>query len=81
MIMNARQREAAELWRRGEREKKQAEESRYRARYLQKWLRDQGDTKVPAAESKLKEIRKLADELSKILEDNACDVTPRENTR
>lgn len=74
--MNARQREAAELWRREERERELTEESRSRARYLQKWLRDQGDTKVPEAEAKLKEIRKLADELFDILEENDPAIRP-----
>lgn len=64
--------EAADLWRREQQEEARAEESQLKARHRVKYLRDVGDTKNAEAESKLNKIRKLADELSNLLENAAC---------
>lgn len=68
MAKSTAQKEAADLWRREQQEEEWAEVSRLKARYLVKYLRDVGDTKNAEAESKLDEIRKLADELFDLLE-------------
>jgi hypothetical protein len=68
MAKSTAQKEAADLWRHEQQEEEWAEESRSRGRYLQKWLRDIGDMKHPDAEAKLREIKKLANELKDILE-------------
>jgi hypothetical protein len=73
MAKSTAQKEAAELWRREQQEEEWAEESRLKARYLVKYLRDVGDTKNAEAESKLNEIRKLADKLFDLLENNKIE--------
>jgi len=69
MKMSVQQKEAAKLWKWEEEEAKYAEESRFHASYLSKWLRDNvGNTKVPEADKILEEIRGLADKLKNILD-------------
>ena len=74
MAKSTAQKEAADLWRREQQEAEWAEESRLKGRYLQKWLRDIGDMKHPEAEAKLREIRRLADELKDLLENDQADL-------
>ncbi len=62
------QKYAAELWRREQQEAEWTDESRHKACYLVKYLRDIGDTKNEVAELKLKEIRRLADEMYNALQ-------------
>ena len=61
MAKSTAQKEAADIWRREQQEEEWAEGSRLKARYLVRYLSDVGDTKNAEAESKLNEIRKLAD--------------------
>lgn len=66
--MNARQREAARLWEMEQREEKAREDSRHKARYLQKYLSDIGDTGCPEAEEKLNQIRVLVRQVKDLLD-------------
>ena len=80
MAKSTAQKEAADLWRREQQEEEWAEESRSKGRYLQRWLRDIGDMKHPEAEAKLREIKKLADELKDLLENADVMTRPGETS-
>ena len=61
--MDLKQREAADLWRREEQEKRDQEESRDKAYYLYKGLRDIGDTGSDELDQMINEIKKIADKI------------------
>ncbi len=67
MALTSRQREAAEIYRQEEEAKEWLNESRYRARYLSKFLQDIGDLQDEKAEKLLDEIRVRADHLKLVL--------------
>ncbi len=75
MALTPAQKEAAAEWRREESNLKWIEESRSRARYLQKYVRDIGNIDHPEAEDKLSQIRQLADEINDLLYDHT-ETTP-----
>lgn len=70
MAKTTQQKEAALLWQAEQQEAEAIASSRALARYLQKWLRDIGKTGDEVADAKLAEIRRLAQEVHDLLEED-----------
>ena len=69
MALNSKQKEQADLWRQSILDEQYAEQSKDKALYLWKYLRNIGDTMNPEVEQRLSKIRKLVDEIKNILEE------------
>ena len=67
MSKSSKQKESAALWYSEQEEEKWVEESRHKARYLEKYLRDIGDIKNDEAETLLNQIKILAKDLNRVL--------------